>query len=105
MTKCIHGIKRYLGGVCTECLQLSKHSLSPDQFPPRGIFSIYLQSAALRTREVSTERVGQAYFNALHELAPQIAEQIQATSLDPFHDDARLGAFLAKVDQLFRGES
>ena len=38
-------------------------------------------------------RTGQAYFNALSELYPEIAELIRATDYDPFYDDKKLIKF------------
>jgi hypothetical protein len=44
-------------------------------------------------------RAGQAAFNALLKLRPEIAERIRGGPLDPFHHDERIGAFLAEVGQ------
>ena len=42
-------------------------------------------------REVYTEwRPGQAWFNCLVDIRPDLAERIQGTGLDPFHDDKRI---------------
>lgn len=34
-------------------------------------------------------RRGQALFNALHQMHPQLADQIRGGDADPFHDDSR----------------
>jgi hypothetical protein len=44
------------------------------------------------------QRHGQAAFNALYEVAPEVANEIRgSTSCDPFHRDDRMGAFAAYV--------
>lgn len=40
-------------------------------------------------------RSGQTYFNVLYDIRPDLADLIRATELDPFHDDSRIGVFLA----------
>ena len=41
-------------------------------------------------------RVGQAYYNVLFELRPDLARQVdERPDVDPFHDDARMTAFVA----------
>lgn len=42
----------------------------------------------------SNLRMGQAAFNLLYDVAPEIAEEIHGTDKDPFYDDFKLGAFL-----------
>lgn len=43
-------------------------------------------------------RYGQAAFNALHDMRPDLAEQVRGSALDPFHVDAGdLGAFFEWV--------
>ena len=44
-------------------------------------------------------RRGQAYFNVLHDVRPDLAKQIQSTALDPFYNDARLPQFCAWLSQ------
>lgn len=43
------------------------------------------------------QRTGQAYFNRLYELEPELANEIRATGLDPFYRDDILPDFLTKV--------
>ena len=42
-------------------------------------------------------REGQAAFNALHEIDPDLANEIRGTRLDPFHQDGKLPEFYATV--------
>jgi hypothetical protein len=42
-------------------------------------------------------RKGQAYFNALHEVHPELADEIRGGNLDPFYQDKRIDEFLAWV--------
>lgn len=42
-------------------------------------------------------RTGQTAFNLLLSIDPDFAETIRATPADPFHNDDKLPAFLAKV--------
>lgn len=50
--------------------------------------------------ENPAQRDGQAHFNLLHELHPEIADEIRSTPIDPFHVDAALPAFHTFVDAL-----
>jgi hypothetical protein len=43
------------------------------------------------------QRYGQALFNALYEVAPDLANEIRATARDPFHDQSRVAAFTEYV--------
>lgn len=53
----------------------------------------------VRTRRMTGEhqREGQALMNALAACAPILAEMIVGTSVDPFHDDTRIPAFLTAL--------
>lgn len=44
-------------------------------------------------------RAGQAAFNVLYEMRPDLSGQIRAAALDPFHDDSKLPAFYAWVKE------
>jgi hypothetical protein len=46
-----------------------------------------------------TQRRGQAYFNALYDIAPEIANRIRGTEFDPFHDDSRIVPFLSQLEK------
>jgi hypothetical protein len=43
------------------------------------------------------ERSGQAHFNVLYEMRPDLSERIRATTLDPFYNDGLLPDFLVWV--------
>ena len=49
-------------------------------------------------------RIGQVYFNVLHDMRPDIAEEIRGTQYDPFYDDTRLIKFFSKVIDIWGGE-
>lgn len=42
-------------------------------------------------------RAGQAFFNVLHEIRPDIANDIRGTAFDPFHRNDRIPKFLYHV--------
>lgn len=44
------------------------------------------------------QRFGQACFNALYEIAPEIANEIRTTGADPFYDDTRVPDFLLAIE-------
>lgn len=46
-----------------------------------------------------SQRAGQAYFNALHEKLPDIANEIRSTEDDPFYDDRLIKGFLTRVGE------
>lgn len=52
-----------------------------------------LHRLARRNMDVYRERYGQAYFNALHTLAPEIANEIRGTEADPFYLNENIEAF------------
>lgn len=43
------------------------------------------------------QRRGQAYFNAIHEVRPDLANAVRGSDRDPFYDDSRINAFIAYV--------
>jgi hypothetical protein len=43
------------------------------------------------------QRTGQAYFNALHRVDPELANLIRTTDLDPFYRNERVQSFIRKV--------
>lgn len=51
------------------------------------------------TERISThdERIGQAAFNVLNELDPDLADMIRGSLVDPFYKDSRLPEFYATV--------
>jgi hypothetical protein len=50
-----------------------------------------------------TLRRGQAYYNILHEMYPEIARCIVGTERDPFYDDAILDDFCTFVYETLTG--
>lgn len=60
----------------------------------------------LQMNEPSSEqwRRGQAYFNVLHDVRPDLARQVRGTIKDPFYDDRRVPKFLAWVCLHWGGE-
>lgn len=50
------------------------------------------------------QRIGQAYFNALYDVEPEIADQLRGTDFDCFHEDSNLVGFLFEAERL-SGES
>ena len=62
----------------------------------------YLQRVAIAQRENPSWRMGQTYFNVLHDHEPEIADRFRATTLDPFHRDERLPNFLAALVEWFK---
>ena len=44
-------------------------------------------------------RAGQALFNVLHRIRPDLSERVRATKLDPFNRDTRNPAFLNFVKE------
>lgn len=55
-------------------------------------FSEFIAVWSNRILTYREERVGQAFFNALVECNPSLAERIRGTWLDPFYDTARLNS-------------
>lgn len=47
-----------------------------------------------RRQESLCLRFGQALFDALTEIKPDLAERVRGTSIDPFYDDRRIQDFL-----------
>jgi hypothetical protein len=43
------------------------------------------------------QRMGQAYFNALHEVDPDIANSARGSAIDPFYNDAVMPEFMTFV--------
>lgn len=63
----------------------------------------YILAACTRVRKQvdkgDRERVGQAFFNALYEIRPALADHFRGENLDPFYDDAALPDFLEELHQ------
>lgn len=54
----------------------------------------FIITAENRRYASPSERMGQAYFNALREVRPDLASQITGTEFDPFYNDSVMGAFM-----------
>lgn len=50
-------------------------------------------------KENPSQRMGQVYFNTLEGLDPQLALDIAGSDDDPFHNDERIPAFIARIMQ------
>lgn len=59
----------------------------------------YLTTVDQERKSFPQWRLGQTYFNVLHTLHPELANEIRGTALDPFHvrDRDMLNAFLGFV--------
>lgn len=55
----------------------------------------YMAHYAQYHRAHPHQRAGQAAFNALHDIEPEIANQVRGTDCDPFYRDSRMVAFTA----------
>jgi hypothetical protein len=56
-----------------------------------------VNTATNMMHEHPTWRTGQAYFNALYTLYPEVADAVRATDADPFYQDSRLDAFFEAI--------
>ena len=54
----------------------------------------YLEAAAKEQAAHPSYRNGQALFNVLYDVRPDLAEQVRGTHLDPFYDNGLVGEFL-----------
>jgi hypothetical protein len=50
-------------------------------------------------RAHKSQRRGQAYFNALAEQQPEMADRIRGTPDDPFYDDERIEPFFNRIEK------
>lgn len=48
-------------------------------------------------------RRGQAFFNVLHRVRPDLSERIRGTVIDPFYGDSVIPEFLASVENDWEG--
>lgn len=65
----------------------------------REEFTVYLKHVSWKIYKQPSQRMGQAYFNTLHDLHPEIADDFRGGRLDPFYDDTRMPDFLAFLAQ------
>lgn len=64
----------------------------------------YLSAVVVRQRNHTHERRGEAYFNALVLIRPEIAGRLQGSECDPLYHDSRIPAFKRKVEELWTRE-
>lgn len=57
----------------------------------------YNQAVQSAVSESPALRVGQAFFNVLHDTRPDLAGVVAGTEDDPFYSDARIPGFLAFI--------
>lgn len=50
-------------------------------------YSEWVLYAYAYNRQHSEQRLGQAFFNALYEIRPELADSIRATPFDPFYNN------------------
>jgi hypothetical protein len=60
-------------------------------------FAHYQRAVEVVLRERRGLRKGQAFFNVLLELEPDVAHRLMGTAEDPFYDDGKLPQFLVRV--------
>ena len=65
-------------------------------------FFARLNDAYHRNLATKAQRKGQAWMNALHEVAPELYEQIVGTKADCFYDDLLIPAF---KDEIYKEEN
>ena len=62
-------------------------------------FTEFIQAVVQHYHANPGWRVGQAYFNVLATMRPEMAEQIRGGVLDPFYQDSRIPVFLEFVSE------
>lgn len=55
---------------------------------------VFLNICIKKYMDMPHMRHGQAYFNALYEVNPTIANEIRGTFIDPFYNDSRIERFM-----------
>lgn len=60
-------------------------------------YAAYLETVGWHLRQHPTLRWGQAHFNVLHDVHPDLSARVHNTELDPFYLDERIPQFLAFV--------
>lgn len=64
------------------------------QATDRRSYEDYIRTVIAACTANPSWRYGQAYFNTLCDVAPELAEEIRGRDLDPFHRDEVLPSFL-----------
>jgi hypothetical protein len=65
--------------------------------PHLTTFAQYQRAVEVVLRQRPGLRKGQAFFNVLLELEPDVAHGLTGTAEDPFYDDGKLPEFLVRV--------
>lgn len=65
-------------------------------------WSIVEAVSEIEQKRFSSCRKGQALFNALYKLFPEVADKIRATKDDCFYDDSKIKEFKSKAIRLLR---
>jgi hypothetical protein len=75
---------------------------SNGQRGPVTTLAQYLAAVKVTMRERRGQRKGQAFFNVLYEMEPELAHRVIGTDADPFYDDGKLPDFLLRVAEELR---
>ena len=65
-------------------------------------FVQYQHAVEVELRQRPGLRKGQAFFNVLLQLEPDVAHRLMGTAEDPFYDDGKLPEFLIRVVEELR---
>lgn len=65
---------------------------------PTTTYEEYVAAVTNKLKDYPTWRQGQAAFNMLWEMRPELADQVHTSKLDPFHRDDRLPEFYEWVE-------
>lgn len=68
-----------------------------DVLTPYGLYMARITKNIARG-DLKILRLGQLYFNTLHDMHPGLANRIRNTPIDPFHNEGLLHAFLQFVE-------
>lgn len=60
-------------------------------------FADFMTACRANKRRHPEWRGGQAAFNTLREIRPELAEELRGTEFDPFYRDELVGAFFGQV--------
>ena len=77
-------------------------SASNGRSRPSTTLAQYLEAVQVAMRERRGLRRGQAFFNVLLELEPELAHRLEETADDPFSNDGNLPGFLLRVGESLR---
>jgi hypothetical protein len=66
-------------------------------------FEDYFKATVAAMKRYPSWRPGQAYFNTLVSLRPDISKELETSILDPYYNDSRIPAFLEAVYDIWMG--